>query len=311
MVIDFTEKFTLLQAEMKGNIKKLSLDAVIKVFYGINPNGGFRLCFLSTKEPPQIDSTKLIRVTHGTEKEQVNWLNFDLIDLQAKEAFYALCGSLTSAVADEKIKTEEAAFTALKNHFYIWRKLLKKESGELSEEMSKGLFGELYFLSNRLAPNIGIDCAIDAWSGPNRFTKDFAYGDTWSEIKTISASAVTIKISSITQLSSQIDGHLIIIRVDNLSEKFDGENTSINGLVNAILAQVCNDEIREKFIEKLIEYGYSIGAFENKRYQIISTNSYLVNSEFPRLLETDIKRSEIAKISYEIIVNTLEKYREK
>jgi hypothetical protein len=230
--------------------------------------------------------------------------------LQAKAAFYALCGSLVTAIQDDKIKTEEAALSALKNRFYIWRKLLKKESNGLSEEKSKGLFGELYFLSHTLTPQIGIENAMEAWSGPDGFTKDFAYGDTWHEIKTIAASAVTIKISSISQLSSPIDGHLIVIKVDALGEKFEGENTSINGLINSILTQITSDEIRELFLEKLIKYGYSVSEFENKRYQIISVNTYLVNKDFPHLLETDIKHSEIAKVTYELIVNTLDKYKE-
>ena len=309
-MIDFTEKFSALESEMRGNIKKLPIDSAVKVYYGINPNGGFRLCFLSTKEVPQIDSTKLIRVSRGKEKEQVHWLNFDLLDLQAKAAFYALCGSLTSVIQDEKIKTEDAALTALKNRFYIWRKLLKKEDSGLSEEMSKGLFGELFFISHILVPKIGIDGAVEAWSGPDGFTKDFAYDDTWYEIKTIAASAVTIKISSISQLLSPTDGHLTVIKVDALGEKYEGENTSINMLVNAILAQVSNDETREHFLEKLIKYGYSVGAFENKRYQVISMNTYLVNNEFPRLLESDVRHSEIAKVTYELIINTLDKFKE-
>lgn len=309
-MIDFTEKFSKLEAEMKGQMKKIPINSAIKVYYGINPNGGYRLCFLSKAEAPYFDSTKLIRVSRTKEKEQVYWLYFDLIDLQAKEAFYALCGSLVSALENIGIKTEETSFTAIKNRFYIWRKLLKKEAMTLSEEISKGLFGELYFLLHRLSPKVGIMNAIDAWSGPDGFTKDFAYNDSWFEIKTVSSSAVTVKISSLSQLASPVDGHLVIIKVDSVGEKFDGHDTGINELVNEILEIITNDETKEIFLDKLIKYGYSVSALENKRYQVVSLNSYLVSSNFPRLTETEIPHCEIAKISYELIVNTLEKYKE-
>lgn len=309
-MIDFTEKFSALEKEMTGNLKKISIGSAIKVYYGINPEGGLRLCFMSKTEPPKIDSTKLIRVSHFEEKSKMNWLYFDLIDLQAKHAFYALCGSLINAVEDDNYATEDIALTSLKNRFYLWKKLLKKDSCALTEEMSKGLFGELYFLLHTLIPKIGITDSIDAWSGPEGYSKDFAVSGTWYELKTISASAISIKISSLQQLSATAIGHLVIIKVDAMVDKFGGAETSINGLVNSILGQITVDETREQFIEKLVKYGYCIGDLEHKRYQVLSMNSYLVDTKFPRFLEDDVKHSEIAKVSYELIINSLEKYKE-
>lgn len=309
-MIDFTEKFSTLATEATGILKKLSVKAQVKVYYGVNSNGGYRICFLSLSETPRIDSTKLIKVTQVIENKDTHWLNFDLIDLQAKAAFYALCGSLIEAIEDENIKTEEGALLALKNRFHIWRKLLKKDVSSMSEEISKGLFGELYFLLHNLVPRIGINSAIEAWSGPDGLSKDFAFNDTWYEIKTVNASSAVVKIASMQQLSSTVDGHLVIIKVDTLGEKFDAENASINTLVNKIMAQISSDEAREDFLEKLIKYGYSVGAVENKKYQVVSLHAYTVDETFPRFIDADIKYPEIGKVSYELIINTLDKYKE-
>lgn len=309
-MIDFTEKFSTLATEATGILKKLSVKAQVKVYYGINSNGGYRICFLSLGESPKIDSTKLIKVTQVVENKDTHWLNFDLIDLQAKSAFYALCGSLIEAIEDENIKTEEGALLALKNRFHIWKKLLKKDASAMSEEISKGLFGELYFLLQNLAPRIGINSAIEAWSGPDGLSKDFAVNDTWYEIKTVNASSTVAKIASMQQLSSTVDGHLVIIKVDTLGDKFEAENASIKTLVNKILAQITSDEASEDFLEKLIKYGYSVGAVENKKYQVVSLHTYTVDETFPRLTDADIKYTEIGKVSYELIINTLDKYKE-
>lgn len=308
-MIDFAEKFTALEFEMIGSLKLLPIDAKVKVYYGISPKGGYRLCFLSKGVSPKIDSTKLIKVSSLEENAKTHWLYLDLMDSQAKQAFFALCASLIAAVKDAI--TEELALVALKNRFYVWKKLFKKDTGGMSDEMCKGLFGELYFLSQVLTPKIGIANAIDAWSGPDGFSKDFSVDDTWYEIKTISAAAVVVKISSLIQLSATMVGHLVVIKVDALSEKFNGEHCCLGDLVNVVLEKITDDETREKFLEKLIKYGYGIGSSETKKFQVLAMNSYLVNSEFPRLLEEDIKYNEIGKVSYELIINTLEKYLER
>lgn len=308
-MIDFEDIYSELEKDLVNNQKKLKVDSALNIYYGVNTDGNFRLSFLSSVIPPEIESTKLLRVSQGKESESVFWTCFDLLQSTAKHVFYTFCGDIVSSV--ENISDEKDALLILKNRFHTWKNLFKNETSTVSEELIRGLFGELFFIKNFMIDNYGVDNSIDAWSGPDCASKDFSIGVDWYEVKTVTASALSVKISSVTQLSSMVPGYLIIIRLETMSPKFDDGQSSISDLFKAILQTIVSEETKDKFFSKILSYDINISDESCcSKYKVLSCNHYKVDSKFPRLQDTDIKFQEICRVNYELIINTLEKFKE-
>ncbi len=292
-----------------GSQKLIEVDSALKVYYGISNEGHPRLSFLSTVAPPKIDSTKLLKVMQGKETEHIYWTNFDLLETTAKQVFYSFCSDLVNAI--NSIMEEKKALVYLKNRFHIWKSLFKKSNAVVSAELIKGLFGELYFLDSFLIERYGINDAINSWSGTNGTMKDFSKDTDWFEVKTVSASSVSVKISSVSQLSSKTSGHLIIIKLESMSPMFSNGKSSISEVFNSILQRIDLDDTKELFLSKIQTYGISLtDDCCSEKFNVVSAQSYLVDEGFPRLLETDIRYKEICKVSYELIINSLERFKE-
>ena len=307
-MINFEKIYTELEQDLIGRQKKLALSSALKIFYGINSEGHYRIAFLSTIIPPKFGSTKTLKIYQGQESENVYWTCLDLVDHHAKQVFYSLCNDLVDAIVDEE--SEENALVLLKNRYFAWRLMFKKSKASITEERVKGLFGEMYFLLNYMTPKYGIDVAINSWSGPDGASKDFSKDMDWYEVKTTSSTATTVKISSISQLSSNTKGYLTIIKLEKMSDEYRDGQSSISELFTNILQNIKTDGLKEKFIAKLVAYGFDISDENIKlNFKTIDMQMYIVDENFPRLKETDIKFQEITKMTYELIINTLDKYK--
>ena len=300
--------FEAISNEM-GTQKLIDVDSVLKVYYGLSSDGNPRLSFVSSVAPPKMDSTKLLKVSQGKECEKTYWTNFDLLEPTAKQVFYSFCSDLADAVAE--INDEKKALIYLKNRFHIWKTLFKKGTQMVSAELLKGLFGELYFLNSCLFERFGVDDAIKSWSGSDGTAKGFSKDTEWVEIKAVSVSAVSVKISSISQLSSESPGHLVIIKLETISPLYADGKSSIGDLFYEIVKQIELNETKELFFSKVQSYGINLtDECCMERFNVISMQSYGVSSDFPRLTEDDIKHKEICKVSYELIINSLERFKE-
>lgn len=307
-MIDFETTFNGLAQELKGQLKRIPCNSEVKPFCGINSHGELRLSFMSPVLPPKIDSTRCLNVSVVQESERVFWISFDLINNNAKLVFFSLCEDLLNVV--EAIKEAPKALQALKSRFFAWKTLFQQEVS-LSEEQTIGLIGELYFLKNYLIPELGADIAIESWSGPEGASKDFSTKDTWYEIKAVSLNSNSVKISSITQLSSPIPGKLVIFRYETMSDQYTNSDTNLLSLFREIIKTIENDETKTNFISKLMNYQFDItGNSYKKKYRIDSMNFYSVDNLFPRLQESDIHFPEIDKVVYTLIINSLERFKE-
>jgi hypothetical protein len=302
------EMFESIYNEM-GSQKLLEIESAVKVYYGKSNDGNPRLSFMSSVAPPKMDSTKMLKVIQGKEMEGVYWTNFDLLQANAKQVFYSFCSDLVSAI--ERISEEKKALVILKNRFHIWKSMFKKGGVSISAELLKGLFGELYFLHTSLTDKYDVNEAVAAWSGANGTAKDFSIGTDWYEIKTVSSSAVSVKISSVSQLTSDIPGYLVIIKIESMSPVYSNEKSSIGELLQAILERIDIDETKESFLGKLAEYGLDlIDEYCSEKYNVVSQHFYIVDDKFPRILESDVKIQEICKVSYELIISSLDRFKE-
>ena len=306
-------KFIDLFAQIENNLvneqRRIHVNSSLKVYYGITIDKLFRISFISTIRPFELESTKEIKVTQGKEIDSVYWTCFDLLNDDIKNIFFVFCDSIVESIVDYKDDLE--ALRSLRERYYSW-KLLLRSKGKMPYEIYQGLYGELYFLKTELANKVGIEKAILSWVGPEGYSKDFSINDTWFEIKTIGTSSTSVRINSLAQLESNVNGHLVIIIVEKMSDQFENELCCVSTLYRSILNQINSHEIRENFINKVLKYGFidDETALNNTRFDVKDINYYSVDSKFPKLTRETIKMSAISQVTYDLIISAIEKYME-
>ena len=307
MKINFEEQFSKLQAN-EDILKKVDTNNEIKIFFGLSKEGKKRLAFQSSNVIEQIESTKIINVNYYRDSENY-WLSFDLEDNKFQNLFYTFCSDMVnylSGLSDAKNELEY-----IKNRFYNWKKMFQNVTiKELSEEKEQGIFGELYFLYKYMIPKYGVDTSILSWAGPLKFNKDFSINDTWYEIKTSSVSSTNIKITSLSQLDSENEGFLSVVKVEKMSQEFNGNLSSVYNLIQLIMSQITTIKVQDDFLNKLVEYGLGPdNNFGSRQFDVKNVKLYLVNNKFPRLTKNEITYEEIDNVSYLLNLTGIEKYK--
>lgn len=292
-------------------LAKMKLDnCPVGIYYGLSEEGNYRLAFLTENPPIIIDPTAHLKVSQWAECENVYWTAFELLTPSAKQVYFVLCDNLIKATLG--CQSEEIAMASVKNRFTTWKKLFKNPSSDMSEELYKGLFGELYFLKKWMLEHYSSDVAVNAWSGPDRTAKDYSVGTNWYEVKTVSTNSETVKISSLTQLDSVCAGKLILVKTEKMSKEYDNGECSVAQLFSFILDKVSDEAIKDSFVEKISQYGYNV---ENcdvnySKYRVSSLNFYHVDESFPKITPKEVPRNEIVRVQYELSISAIEKYLE-
>ncbi len=303
-MINLNNKFIELNRNIRDSQYPINLKGAVRAYYGINKDGFYRISFLSSKSPDIKGVTKNINVVQGSSNENNYWTCFDLKNDSLLSVFCTFGEDLISCVIDET--NEFVALTRLRSRFNTWLALFRKTRTPLSPERAMGLYGELYFIKRYLSKKYSPEEAIKCWSGPEKYSKDFAINDMWYEIKTINVGSTVAKISSIQQLSSDNIGKLIVIRVEEMADTYDEKDSTINKLCQSIISSILDQEIKDLFLIKLSEIGYDFcDDLGDKNYHVHKMESYVVDENFPALRENDIKSEAINNVSYELILKLI------
>lgn len=306
---EFEEKFKALESDLINEQRRMPLSSCLKVYYGITSEKRYRISFISSIKPYEFESTKELKITQGKESDDVYWTCFDLMDDEAKDVFFIFCASLIETIDGET--DENFAIDLLKARYSSWRLLLKSK-GKMPYEIYQGLYGELYFLYDYLMNKNNIEVAINAWVGPEGYSKDFSINDSWYEIKTIGSSSTEVRINSLSQLDSDVDGHLVTIIVEKMSKEYDTGLCSVSALYRSILNSITNHQLKEKFINKVLKYGYvdEDNSNNNNKFEVKKMCSYCVNNDFPKLTRKNVTSMMITKVSYDLSISSLESFKE-
>lgn len=291
-----------------GEQNRLDVDSSLSIYFGLNDRGFMRLSFLSIQKPPKLESTKNIEIHQGPDKTKIFWTNFDLVVSDQQNVFLSFCDNLVQSVA--YTSTEDQAFSALRKQYAKWKSLFKiLKDDAVPRELIQGIYGELFFLKNYMIPKYGVERSVKSWSGADITSKDFSIDTLWFEIKTIGTKSTSVKISSLTQLSSNYNGFLVINKVEKMADEYKGKDCCIEELFNDIRSQINDDNLESSFFEKLSGLGISLSDKAMKmKFSVKSTSHYLVDQTFPRLTEKNIPFSEIVNAEYSLDVESLKKH---
>ncbi len=310
LMIDFEHIYSELKEIVNGNQKKIPVASPLGIYFGYSDDGFMRLSFLSKCSPPKIVSTKMLRVTQTKERDSIYWTCFDLLAPESRMVFYSFGENLIESVTDTDV--ESKALSLLKKRYITWKAMFNKETeNRYSREELQGLFGELYFIKKYMLEKYGAKAAIQAWSGADRKSKDFSVGTEWFEIKTIGANASKVEISSLTQLSSDYPGHLIVIKVEAMSDEFSNGESCIGDLLKSIMSSIDDEIVEGIFINKLSQYGFDLADKSvNSQFDVKSVTRYRVTDGFPRITDKTVPYKEVVDVKYSLTVAGLYPYLE-
>jgi hypothetical protein len=228
------------------------------------------------------------------------------------ELFLNICKDLIESTRSHE-KTN--AKSCLVSRLFRWQEFLRRDSSELSEPEIKGLIGELYYLTQKLAPYCGLNMAVDYWVGPEGSPQDFLTSSETIEIKSqIGSSLPTVKISSIDQLCTQAEaGYLFVITLSKVGQSHS-EALNILTMIDQIkdgLIDVGDEPAYRNFCEKLIRVGFhASSAYMKYNFAVLKENSYLISGQFPRLCRSDIPQG-VEKVSYTISLDACKQFKGK
>lgn len=277
----------------------------LSLYIGRDDDARYSFDFRGKYKPVKISSSDVIAVEQYKDGDSLT-LRFSLEDNDLLEYFCTFCQDLLDSV---RVTTEdETAYHTLRSRYYSWRQLFRPDNARMTELEIMGLIGELLFLKNHMIPERGIDVALGSWMGPEKTHKDFSDQQDWFEVKTISFGKESVRISSIEQLDSDIDGYLVVYELEKMSPSFDG--IRLNQLVNSIIAMLANATQREIFMAKLQLFGFDFSnENDNLVFALKSEYRYKVDAEgFPRI-HRNILPDAITRVQYELLLTEIESYK--
>ena len=277
----------------------------LSLYIGRDDDARYSFDFRGKYKPIRISSSDVIAVEQYKEGDLFT-LRFSLENNDLLEYFCTFCQDLLDSV--RVTNDDESAYQTLRSRYYSWRHLFRPENGRMTEIEVMGLIGELLFLRDHMIPERGVVVALDSWMGPEKTHKDFSDQQDWFEVKTITFGKESVRISSIEQLDSDIDGYLVVYELEKMSPSFEG--IKLNQLVNSIISMLADISQREAFMAKLQLYGFD---FSNENDSLVfaerSEHIYKVSSNsFPRILRTMLPEA-ITRVQYELLLTELEPFK--
>jgi hypothetical protein len=191
--------------------------------------------------------------------------------------------------------------------------LLGQKEKKLSMASARGLYGELLVLKACIDDNkYSQDKILEGWHRPAPANHDFDYEDYTLEVKTVSRSNTTFKVTSEDQLTAIKEKplNLQLYRIENVNKsKVDSLGDLFNeikrkldsGLTNVFEIKCAEDAFCEYLGPKHMPLDY--------KFTIIEDFLYVVDqNDFPRVNKDNIDIG-ISKVSYNLDISVLDKFK--
>lgn len=292
--------------EICGNSQyiRVSSEHPLELYLGRNDLGLPTLRFNGEFEPVRVIGNKVLEVKQLKTNQGYSIL-FSYNSKDNLSLFYSFCEDLINQTLESN---NAGGYVCLVNRFNAWKKLFYSGASILNEQQVLGLIGELMFLKDKAFKVFGVNTALNGWSGPEPTHKDFSYENEWFEVKALNNSKGFVTISSLEQLDSNALGHLMVYSFEKMSQNFSG--VKLNALVKEILNLIEYESDKDVFISKIKQAGYEYNdLYDNYVYNFIGVTQYLVENDFPRLRTDDMPKG-IKGVKYDILLSSIEKYKE-
>jgi len=250
-----------------------------------------------------LPSARGIEVTtlQPEEGQTGNTLQLTLKERRFDKVFDALINDIVEVV--DRTKSEPAAIAAFVSRLRHWQKFLEQVGPEgLSREAQQGLYGELWFLRERLLPLIDPYSALLAWAGPSGAHQDFLLKSCAIEVKTTGAKEPQqIIIQSERQLDDKGLAALFLLHLSIDAREGIGE--SLVMMVDSLRQLLkSTSPALELYEDRLLEVGFlqpQSPQYEKIGYNVRKANLFRVKDAFPRIIEADLKPG-IGSVRYSI-----------
>jgi hypothetical protein len=231
-------------------------------------------------------------------------------DSRYNEVFAILAADIAAYIRGAS--DENHAASALLARLAHWRRFLERTRPEgMSSEAHRGLYGELQFLRDQLAPVVGIGSAVRAWRGPSHEVQDFVLKRIGFEVKTtIGRGNQNLTVTSEHQLDDRglDDLYLYYLSMDAR----EGLGETLPAIVDDIRARCMADSDSLVHLnDLLVESGYlddHRALYEDLGFVFREDRMYRVADGFPRLRERDLADG-IARVRYTLAVDACEPFR--
>ncbi|CAN7578627.1 PD-(D/E)XK motif protein [Rossellomorea sp. LjRoot5] len=215
-----------------------------------------------------------------------------------REIFSTLALDLMKTI--EKVNKKRVAVISFVQRLNEWQQFLeRKNSSVLSQEIQRGLFGELIVMKELLEENVNKNQVVDGWLGPTGANHDYSFSEVNIEVKTsLYNTTDQVKISTELQLDDTGLQNLYLYYL--VLEKTPNRGITLPEVINQIRSLLHQDPtVHQQFNFKLEDFGY-IDLHESiytEQYTIRKKAIFNVEGEFPRLVPEDLRKG-VLKVSY-------------
>lgn len=279
----------------------------VDIYLGYTQDGQMSMVITEPGKQTLIKSSKLIDVKMEKRDDGKCMLYFNLLDASYKSMYFIFCKDMIGIC--EKAGSSMAISNAVTRWKY-WKEMFGKKKQTILDKMEiKGLIGELLELRDHFIKDYGEIDAVASWMGPLLGHKDFEIDDTWYEVKAVAENAIQVKISSLEQLESDIDGHLVVVRLEDTST-VASNGINLNNMVASVAEQISDPDNLNLYMNRLDNMGYAYDEeYDSICFAYKGTEYYSVREGFPRLVRSEVNPS-IGNASYTILLNGVRDYRE-
>jgi Putative PD-(D/E)XK family member, (DUF4420) len=203
-------------------------------------------------------------------------------DLAYQTVFGHLCDDL--AVRVEGITDAGSAQARLLEHLRLWAGFLRPMGGRLDSRTARGLFGELRFLEDVMAPEVGWLRAALAWEGPTGAANDINLRPLLSiDVKTTDDRDQLATISSLEQLDPQGVSCMLIAQ----AVVSEGAGGTLGETMARVLAAAEVQGAGHLIRARLAQIGTLQSDDEGPLMQLVTWHFHRADDHaFPRLLRT-------------------------
>lgn len=274
------------------------------LYADFEPTDQVGMVIVCSHQPQDFRPMRAIAVEVGQRADGRWSLRLALLQPLLLPVFAAFCRDIISFTREG---TSDANLgDAVLSRLNRWRSLLEREAAGLSDDVLRGLIGELTVLESRLLQTLPIDAAVAAWRGPSGAAQDFLLpSGALIEVKTADRDAQSVLINGLCQLADDGPLTLAVVRVQVTGVAATGAVTAPLLVSRLRDTLVDHPDAAREFEAGLASLGWhEHPAHDDLAVRVLHVEAFVVNDEFPRLTPTAVPPG-VNQVTYSVSLDGL------